>query len=123
MLRPPPGTTRTEPLFPYTTRVRSWHAPAVHRRATGGTTCTESGCCASCSPVRWHPLPRAWSIHRLQDSPSTIRSEEHTSELQSLIRISYAVFCLKKTLQLTYLITHTYTHSYSNQHTYYICKT
>src|SRR3546814_604510 len=50
----------------------AWHAPAVHRRATGGTTCTESGCCASCSPVRWHPLPRAWSIHRLQDSPSKI---------------------------------------------------
>src|SRR3546814_4219612 len=50
----------------------AWHAPAVHRRATGGTTCTESGCSASCSPVRWHPLPRAWSIHRLQDSPSKI---------------------------------------------------
>src|SRR3546814_1135381 len=75
MIRRPPRSTRTYTLFPYTTLFRS-RAPA-HRddiRARPGT---------------GRPSLRYW---RRPD----IRSEEHTSELQSLMRISYAVFCFKK---------------------------
>src|SRR3546814_10484155 len=74
MIRRPPRSTRTYTLFPYTTLFRSRDLrpagagdPAVAAAAAGGP----AGC-AAC------------------------RSEEHTSELQSLMRISYAVFCLKK---------------------------
>src|SRR3546814_4540717 len=80
MIRRPPRSTRTDALFPYTTLFRS--------------------------PVRWRH-PRLWgsnanSLARSVNATSTPfvpggrRSEEHTSELQSLMRISYAVFCLKK---------------------------
>src|SRR3546814_4624462 len=75
MIRRPPRSTRTDTLFPYTTLFRS-RAPA---RAS-----------ASRTPARF-PQPGGSAAglgHR--------RSEEHTSELQSLMRISYAVFCLKK---------------------------
>src|SRR3546814_14756382 len=68
MIRRPPRSTRTDTLFPYTTLFRS-------------TSCTSSSCVAA----SWNP-----------DTSCTLRSEEHTSELQSLMRISYAVFCLKK---------------------------
>src|SRR3546814_16560809 len=67
MIRRPPRSTRTDTLFPYTTLFRSC-APVG---AAGGT---------PGHPVRQRPR----------------RSEEHTFELQSLMRISYAVFCLKK---------------------------
>src|SRR3546814_6638381 len=83
MIRRPPRSTRTDTLFPYTTLFRS-RAP---QRAAGmmkGPRLIDSA-----------PPPIARSV-----SPSRIdcaaRSEEHTSELQSLMRISYAVFCLKK---------------------------
>src|SRR3546814_17457425 len=79
MIRRPPRSTRTDTLFPYTTLFRS-------------------GSCAA--PLREH---RAWGRSpKARSSISPIftsilaRSEEHTSELQSLMRISYAVFCLKK---------------------------
>src|SRR3546814_9169919 len=74
MIRRPPRSTRTDTLFPYTTLFRSHvHAPAgdgvqVHRQRG----------------------------HQCLAFARTHRSEEHTSELQSLMRISYAVFCLKK---------------------------
>src|SRR3546814_1578299 len=75
MIRRPPRSTRTDTLFPYTTlfrsRVRWWWC----RKSSASTRIS----------VRW------WTV-----SPHTVRSEEHTSELQSLMRISYAVFCLKK---------------------------
>src|SRR3546814_10030115 len=87
MIRRPPRSTRTDTLFPYTTLFRStiglpmpiaealfngfeWHA----RHCIG-------------TPMTLHPITVA-ALYR--------RSEEHTSELQSLMRISYAVFCLKK---------------------------
>src|SRR3546814_7664763 len=74
MIRRPPRSTRTDTLFPYTTLFRS---PARHRP----------------SP----PAGRHGPASRCRRAPSTRRrSEEHTSELQSLMRISYAVFCLKK---------------------------
>src|SRR3546814_18071883 len=70
MIRRPPRSTRTDTLFPYTTLFRS---EGTRLRASGHRT----------APPTRAPRP-------------TVRSEEHTSELQSLMRISYAVFCLKK---------------------------
>src|SRR3546814_16943138 len=77
MIRRPPRSTRTDTLFPYTTLFRSL-SPVLHRacgRGRGG------------APVAGLDRP---------DRLDRTRSEEHTSELQSLMRISYAVFCLKK---------------------------
>src|SRR3546814_6487872 len=96
MIRCPPGSTRTDTLFPYTTLFRSGGLRAVvglrfHDRV----------------PRQPHPLPALVAIHgvvaaadagdaRVAERVAPGRSEEHTSELQSLMRISYAVFCLKK---------------------------
>src|SRR3546814_7970595 len=83
MIRRPPRSTRTDTLFPYTTLFRSSRrsrAPRSTRRRRSSRT-KRPRCAAAKRPQR--PLP-------------TPRSEEHTSELQSLMRISYAVFCLKK---------------------------
>src|SRR3546814_2782438 len=88
MIRRPPRSTRTDTLFPYTTLFRSYH----RRQET-----QFQGRCAV--PVE---LGRPnWGLGGAQrpqrDFRGTeTRSEEHTSELQSLMRISYAVFCLKK---------------------------
>src|SRR3546814_1126076 len=79
MIRRPPRSTRTDTLFPYTTLFRS--RPS---RAAPSPACL----CASRPPRR--------STYRARARKSRARSEEHTSELQSLMRISYAVFCLKK---------------------------
>src|SRR3546814_1210865 len=75
MIRRPPRSTRTDTLFPYTTLFRS--------RAASSLSGTSSAATAVSSRVA--------ALARRSD-----RSEEHTSELQSLMRISYAVFCLKK---------------------------
>src|SRR3546814_1613467 len=77
MIRRPPRSTRTDTLFPYTTLFRSPSVPL----ASGDS---QSPSCPA--------LPQPPDRCRGQDG----RSEEHTSELQSLMRISYAVFCLKK---------------------------
>src|SRR3546814_1276296 len=84
MIRRPPRSTRTDTLFPYTTLFRSPPDDPIRLPA-----------------VLWvpDPPPPDWSIYDPADaaaSSSEMRSEEHTSELQSLMRISYAVFCLKK---------------------------
>src|SRR3546814_11902676 len=82
MIRRPPRSTRTDTLFPYTTLFRS--DDDVWRLNRGGH-----------DPYKVYAAFAAASKHTGQ--PSVIlRSEEHTSELQSLMRISYAVFCLKK---------------------------
>src|SRR3546814_3118972 len=105
MLRRPPRSTRTDTLFPYTT---------LFRNSCGNT---------PASSAVWRPLARSWLtkasktplassksprlvLRYMMDRDSAeyraicqtfpARSEEHTSELQSLMRISYAVFCLKK---------------------------
>src|SRR3546814_9279890 len=108
MIRRPPRSTRTDTRFPYTTLFRSspsgngGRARDLPRRSTPcvrplrmlePSTRTrpplwrdrflDRSCGVSCQPVDEHILPKE-------------RSEEHTSELQSLMRISYAVFCLKK---------------------------
>src|SRR3546814_2952966 len=84
MIRRPPRSTRTDTLFPYTTLFRS---SATANCCIKTTLCTTWQ--ANCAPWR-NNLP----VCRSRVSAS--RSEEHTSELQSLMRISYAVFCLKK---------------------------
>src|SRR3546814_5932219 len=83
MIRRPPRSTRTDTLFPYTTLFRS--APASSRRR-GPLTFRNP----VVTPFPTHPGAIA------VDFTCDRRSEEHTSELQSLMRISYAVFCLKK---------------------------
>src|SRR3546814_4166659 len=110
MIRRPPRSTRTDTLFPYTTLFRS-----ARRRA--------------CAQFGGHPTVRKLvhrdhvALERRQlrlpggdggdieahgrAQPAAARSEEHTSELQSLMRISYAVFCLKK--KNTQLTKHTKT--------------
>src|SRR3546814_3572565 len=81
MIRRPPRSTRTDTLFPYTTLFRS------------STTSTVSLCARRSSGM---PLICARATSQQSAISTPTRSEEHTSELQSLMRISYAVFCLKK---------------------------
>src|SRR3546814_6087247 len=85
MIRRPPRSTRTDTLFPYTTLFRS----STPRCAATGTTTTPPSAAAPTTPSA-----AACSGNGSHRRPP--RSEEHTSELQSLMRISYAVFCLKK---------------------------
>src|SRR3546814_4120228 len=84
MIRRPPRSTRTDTLFPYTTLFRS----LLDADLPYGTGDVRSG-------VATHGLDLQRLVARLCQKP--LRSEEHTSELQSLMRTSYAVFCLKKT--------------------------
>src|SRR3546814_7056267 len=99
MRRRPPRSTRTDTLSPYTTLFRSAHPPYgyVHPpppRPTAGVEPAGGG--AWCRRASSSPL---WVS---SGGPSPFRrSEEHTSELQSLMRISYAVFCLKKKRKTT----------------------
>src|SRR3546814_9705711 len=96
MIRRPPRSTRTDTLFPYTTLFRS--RPLLPNAPDGRAEVgvfkrwrTSSNCRTACWIV-W-PRPAIWRRSRVCGCR---RSEEHTSELQSLMRISYAVFCLKK---------------------------
>src|SRR3546814_2097721 len=98
MIRRPPRSTRTDTLFPYTTLFRSGNCAfefTLHGNAAidGRTSLFEAlrdgdlagwDCSGGDLPARYRP------------QHCRARSEEHTSELQSLMRISYAVFCLKK---------------------------
>src|SRR3546814_2056366 len=94
MIRRPPRSTRTDTLFPYTTLFRSVRPETATPAAAPDA---ESG-------VRdrlyrgalWHRPQRDHRRDRPTAAGGGPRSEEHTSELQSLMRISYAVFCLKK---------------------------
>src|SRR3546814_5402137 len=93
MIRRPPRSTRTDTLFPYTTLFRSRislrprRRQVTHRagrpRQAPELRCLSDPVHRECDPDRVRPVRAP-------------RSEEHTSELQSLMRISYAVFCLKK---------------------------
>src|SRR3546814_7190476 len=95
MIRRPPRSTRTDTLFPYTTlfrsrrggrsRMRARRSPrwSVQRRRVVGRAVVDR-------------QPHAPVGDRKMRQHRPVRSEEHTSELQSLMRISYAVFCLKK---------------------------
>src|SRR3546814_5982012 len=81
MIRRPPRSTRTDTLFPYTTLFRSMQVPGISRLVRGAVALSS-----------WRRAARL----ALPPFVAPYRSEEHTSELQSLMRISYAVFCLKK---------------------------
>src|SRR3546814_7161106 len=118
MIRRPPRSTRTDTLFPYTTLFRS--APPAARRpdararrragrdpaAAGPRRARDARCSrgarqqpAGPSGAFTDALARSAPARLAGDARSVhgdVRSEEHTSELQSLMRISYAVFCLKK---------------------------
>src|SRR3546814_6062384 len=86
MIRRPPRSTRTDTLFPYTTLFRSRRRACLERPISRG-----AWNAAQAAPRR------PPSSEPFLDKPiANERSEEHTSELQSLMRISYAVFCLKK---------------------------
>src|SRR3546814_4609176 len=90
MIRRPPRSTRTDTLFPYTTLFRS--------RSCRFRRCGERGDDARgiANPSENAALGGDHSQRNLVEFGEIGRSEEHTSELQSLMRISYAVFCLKK---------------------------
>src|SRR3546814_4342157 len=90
MIRRPPRSTRTDTLFPYTTLFRSCMkaAPRGALRGERRGVVAVSG--------RSIAAARALIAQENDDGYQHPRSEEHTSELQSLMRISYAVFCLKK---------------------------
>src|SRR3546814_5611638 len=108
MIRRPPISTRTDTLFPYTTLFRSnlghGHRLAELARQSSGLPrwfpgfYTNRSCLTVFTPCSLQissmtALGTSWST---ESSRMASRSEEHTSELQSLMRISYAVFCLKK---------------------------
>src|SRR3546814_4183255 len=99
MIRRPPRSTRTDTLFPYTTLFRSLsHADAGDDAGDGVLVCR---------PFEDVDIERHRRRSRRHDrwrrrALRSFRSEEHTSELQSLMRISYAVFCLKKKNISTY---------------------
>src|SRR3546814_7186190 len=118
MLRRHPRATRTDTLFPYTTLFRStgslWSPAAqaelpyraggllsagfldrepTHREVMEGIAAPASIAADAPVLIFW---TGSWGLRKGDRQVLTIRSEEHTSELQSLIRISYAVFCLKK---------------------------
>src|SRR3546814_6173913 len=86
-MRRPPRSTRIDTLFPYTTLFRSPRGDVALVRKEQGPVDLE--------PVRSQALHTQHGVAAIRPG-AKIRSEEHTSELQSLMRISYAVFCLKK---------------------------
>src|SRR3546814_9119385 len=106
MKRRPPRSTRTDTLFPYTTLFRS-QAPATHKQSANIQS-KQSDCNFFLSHTGQHSRLPTMCLEQLSNSSNstagatphssqnTPRSEEHTSELQSLMRNSYAVFCLKK---------------------------
>src|SRR3546814_4525293 len=95
MIRRPPRSTRTDTLFPYTTLFRSQISNHIQMAFPSCTKNTiGSAVDAMSSQVSNHIQVTILSC-QISTNKSEIRSEEHTSELQSLMRISYAVFCLK----------------------------
>src|SRR3546814_3130454 len=95
MIRRPPRSTRTDTLFPYTTLFRSPQIVDGHRRAAPQV--ADPGQPRQIGVGRrWRHLRRHLAAVEERQRDRPVRSEEHTSELQSLMRISYAVFCLKK---------------------------
>src|SRR3546814_7617499 len=107
MIRRPPRSTRTDTLFPYTTLFRSRRVPAARIGSDTPAPPTRS---ARSRPSISGASPAAKPQRR---PAADDRSEEHTSELQSLMRISYAVFCLKKKRHYDTKI-----HSHNTRNTY-----
>src|SRR3546814_4191698 len=116
MIRRPPRSTRTDTLFPYTTLFRSGSGlsnsstqvrVSTQRADDGSLQSLVAGAGARGSPSGTMSSEKRSVKRVIVPSPvpelpgvASVRSEEHTSELQSLMRISYAVFCLKKNKRL-----------------------
>src|SRR3546814_2883107 len=115
MIRRPPRSTRTDTLFPYTTLFRSpalrlVAEPALQRPRNFfgrvGVLKVDADAVDDEGPAKQRlglpeqHIARRWREFRLAALEQPDRSEEHTSELQSLMRISYAVFCLKKKITI-----------------------
>src|SRR3546814_8346517 len=102
MIRRPPRSTRTDTLFPYTTLFRSRSAASARGTARGnradavGRGDHGRGACAGGAAAGGGVSDGVSKLTEAEAAVELERSEEHTSELQSLMRISYAVFCLKK---------------------------
>src|SRR3546814_1359829 len=109
MIRGPPRSTRTDTLFPYTTLFRSARVGLPSKSARLGVSVVRGRLPGSREVGRpsvsqniwprelsWKPSDGTVGEDCSQPPDGVARSEEHTSELQSLMRISYAVFCLKK---------------------------
>src|SRR3546814_1741189 len=105
MIRRPPRSTRTYTLFPYTTLFRSHHRNAHDRQSE--QVVRNSSTIGAQRQKRFTSIRSSWA-----SAAASSRSEEHTSELQSLMRISYAVFCLKqnKYTQTSTELVHNNTH-------------
>src|SRR3546814_11228710 len=94
MIRRPPRSTRTDTLFPYTTLFRS---AVIDASKLGlGRDAWPPSLPATVAMARTRCAPNSARLLAADGRSLVCRSEEHTSELQSLMRISYAVFCLKK---------------------------
>src|SRR3546814_5299377 len=104
MIRRPPRSTRTDTLFPYTTLFRSRADIDVIMIAPKGP-----GHTVRSEYLKGGGVPSLIAIYQ-----DTTRSEEHTSELQSLMRISYAVFCLKKKTKTINIANHNHSKKTSN---------
>src|SRR3546814_5194511 len=93
MIRRPPRSTRTDTLFPYTTLFRSNEKIKAYRHHGDHLRILKEAGSELCQPIKMI----AYLVGGMDgEQADWDRSEEHTSELQSLMRISYAVFCLKK---------------------------
>src|SRR3546814_3922884 len=97
MIRRPPRSTRTDTLFPYTTLFRSQLVVVQPLACPFYRRLRDEIRIAPLPPVGIEQAkPGLYGVIRIEHQVRNLRSEEHTSELQSLMRISYAVFCLKK---------------------------
>src|SRR3546814_13034550 len=93
-IRRPPRSTRTDTLFPYTTLFRSIGGRQINTSTVNNLVVDDFRPLAFTDPQNGIVLK--YNLFVPRDYDPSKRSEEHTSELQSLMRISYAVFCLKK---------------------------
>src|SRR3546814_2976782 len=104
MIRLPPRSTRTDPLCPYTTLFRSWEdcgmilvTPEIRDALRANDAARYVALAQGMREPDPVPVVRFFNpVGQATWLAAEMRSEEHTSELQSLMRISYAVFCLKK---------------------------
>src|SRR3546814_3286463 len=112
MIRRPPRSTRTDTLFPYTTLFRSFPGFQGIAALLGAAPLNGTGNNGSTFAQRStnYAIFTHNSFDIVEDA-LTLRSEEHTSELQSLMRISYAVFCLNKNNKSMYKYHYSHSHT------------
>src|SRR3546814_9848012 len=107
MIRRPPRSTRTDTLFPYTTLFRSYfiQITLLGKGEIEVLRCKMGAMFGAKSENRCATSSKRFANYKTRDTvvkiAEVLRSEEHTSELQSLMRISYAVFCLQKKMKIT----------------------